>query len=124
MTTTTVRAEDATRGELRRPLPRERRHLWRLTPPARLPASHRHLRRLTAPARLPASHRHLTVSNGAGAAKAAAKRAPSPMASNGAGSASGVAPLPGTQIEKLDASAIRELLWPIGQDAPETSVRS
>ena len=40
MTTTTVRAEDATRGELRRPLPREHRHLRRLTAPARLPGSH------------------------------------------------------------------------------------
>ena len=59
MTTTTVRAEDATRGELRRPLPREHRHLRRLTAPARLPASRRHLRRLTAPARPAASHRHL-----------------------------------------------------------------
>ena len=93
MTTTTVRAEDATRGELRRQLPRERRHL----------------QRLTAPARLPASHRHLTVSNGAGAAKAAAKRAPSPTASNGAGSATGVAPSPDSQIEKPDASVLREL---------------
>jgi len=44
------------------------------------------------------------------AAKAAAKAAPSPTGSNGAGSATGVAPLPESQIEKLDASVLRELL--------------
>ena len=44
------------------------------------------------------------------AAKAARKAAPSPTASNGAGSATGVAPLPDSQIEKPDASVIRELL--------------
>ena len=43
-----------------------------------------------------------TVSNGAGA--------PSPKGSNGTGSASGVAPLPESQIETLDAFTIRELL--------------
>ena len=44
------------------------------------------------------------------ARKEARKAAPSPTASNGAGSATGVAPLPDSQIEKPDASVIRELL--------------
>jgi hypothetical protein len=44
------------------------------------------------------------------AARAAYKAKPSPTASNGAGSATGVAPLPESQIETLDASTIRELL--------------
>jgi len=44
------------------------------------------------------------------AAKAAAKETPSAKHSNGAGSASGVAPLPESQIERLDASLLRELL--------------
>jgi len=44
------------------------------------------------------------------AAKAAAKAAPSPTGSNGAGSATGVAPLLDSQIENLDAFQIRDLL--------------
>ena len=44
------------------------------------------------------------------AAKAARKAAPSPTASNGAGSATGVAPLPESQIETLEASRVQELL--------------
>ena len=44
------------------------------------------------------------------AAKAAAKAAPSTKRSNGAGSATGVAPLPGSQIETVDSSLMREVL--------------
>ena len=44
------------------------------------------------------------------AAKAARKAAPSTKRSNGAGSATGVAPLPESQIEKMDPSVLRELL--------------
>ena len=44
------------------------------------------------------------------AAKAAAKAAPSPTGSNGAGSATGVAPLPESQIENLNESLLQELL--------------
>ena len=44
------------------------------------------------------------------AGKAAAKKAPSPTASNGAGSATGVAPLTQSQIDELDASLVQEML--------------
>ena len=44
------------------------------------------------------------------AEKAAAKEAPSAKHSNGAGSASGVAPLPESQFETLDASLVQKLL--------------
>src|SRR5262249_18352822 len=44
------------------------------------------------------------------AARAASKRAPSPKRSNGAGSATGVAPLPNSQIDELDASMLQDLL--------------
>jgi len=52
------------------------------------------------------------------AAKAARKAAPSPTASNGAGSATGVAPLPDSQIEKMYPSVLRELL----QNQPSANV--
>ena len=58
------------------------------------------------------------------AAKAARKAAPSTKRSNGAGSATGVAPLPDSQIEKMDASVLRELLGPSPQHPPETALRS
>ena len=44
------------------------------------------------------------------AAKAASKATPSPTGSNGAGSATGVAPLPESQIESLNESLLQELL--------------
>jgi len=58
------------------------------------------------------------------AAKAARKAAPSTKRSNRAGSATGVAPLPDSQIEKMDASVLRELLGPSPQHPPETALRS
>jgi hypothetical protein len=44
------------------------------------------------------------------AAKAASKEAPSPKRSNGAGSATGVAPLTESQIDALDASLVQQVL--------------
>jgi hypothetical protein len=58
------------------------------------------------------------------AAKAARKAAPSTKRSNGAGSATGVAPLPESQIESLNESLLQELIRMLPPHTPETALES
>ena len=58
------------------------------------------------------------------AAKAASKATPSPTGSNGAGSATGVAPLPDSQIESLNESLLQELLRKLPPYTSETAMKS